>query len=202
MSQADPTKPIEAQIGEHMVMIISTEPLVNEVRYVAETNRTTLAEEGATAARTYLPEYALEESEWARVSVIPVGQTSVRVARGMWEVQFEIDVIVHRRIIDPYFEQDGLTEQARLETKRWQDMVTQYADHTMRMAEQIQHRFESLTPSAACLEIAGTLTSEATTAWWMGCRRDALYQQAEVGSKHVIFSQLRHQWGVWRRPVD
>jgi hypothetical protein len=202
VTQADPTKPVEAQIGEHMVMIITTEPLVNEVRYIAEANTQTLADTGATAVRTYLPEYAMEDSEWPRVSVIPVGQTSLLLTRSMFAEQYEIDVIVHRRIIDPYFEQETLTEASRLESKRWQDMVTQYADHTMRMAEQIRHRFESLVPSAACLQIAGTLTTEATTAWWMGCRRDTLYQQGEVSGKHVIFSMLRHQWGVWRQRVD
>lgn len=199
MSQDDPNKSIDAQIGEHMAQMIASEPFVQEVEYINETMRDNLIGPYGTVVRTYLPEYALEDSDRARISVLPVSRNQLRFTRSHFQEDYVISTIVHQRLKSAYLpDYSGKKPSKTIEDRRkkWRENITEYGDNITKLADQIALVFEPLDCCGAVINVPDC--SDSICAKHLNVVRGQMYEMAEVDDKHVIFCVLRHTWRLYR----
>lgn len=200
MSADDPNKSIEAQIGEHMAQMLASEPFVQEIEYIDETMRDNLHGPYGTVVRTYLPEYALEDCDRARISVLPVSMTRSRFVKTWWQEDYLIDTIVHQRLLNPYLpDYTGKLPSKNVEIRqaKWRESVTNFGDNITKLADQISMVWE---PRGDCCGARVNVpdSSDSICAVWLNCMRSALFERVQIEEKHVVFCALRHFWRLYR----
>ncbi len=198
---SDPTQSVEAQIGEHMASFLADEVLLQEVRYIDETERSTLKQVPfGTAVRTYLPEYEMEECDRIRVSIVANSMTQLRVFRDMFREDYFIDTIVHQRLMDSDLEPRGELPSSTVESRQdqWRAMVTERGDEITKIADQIAKAFERKSCCTGA-RVSVTESEENSCAVWLNYQRGEFYSRGDVGTQHVIYCGIRHHWVLHRR---
>jgi hypothetical protein len=199
----DPTLSVESQIADHMAKWLESQPFTQEVRYIQETHiLKSVNKDRGTSTRTYLPEYALEESDRARISVLPVSLTTTRLARNYWKEDYVIDTLVHQRLLDalmPDFSDSLPADTAEERTAGWRESVTQFGDQVTKLADEVRMAYEhrNYGGGGAPVQIPGT--ENEMCAMWLHCNRQRLWETAQVESLHVMFCNVRHSWVLYRK---
>jgi hypothetical protein len=203
MTTDDPTKSIEAQIGEHMARWLSEEPFTQDVKYIKETDiLKQINKDTATATRTYLPEYAMEESDRARISVLPISMTQTRIARNYWKEDYVIDTMVHQRLEDaliPDFTGYLPEETAEERQDGWLDKVTEFGDQVTKLADEIRMSFEQRGYGGGGAPVQVPGSDLGMCAMWLHCVRQQIWATAQVETLHVLFCNVRHSWVLYRK---
>ena len=203
MTTADPTKSVDAQIAEHMAKWLASEPYSQDVRYINETHiLKRINKDTGTSTRTYLPEYALEESDRARISVLPISMTQTRIARNYWKEDYVIDTLVHQRLVDalmPDFSGYLPEETAEERQAGWRERVTFFGDQVTKLADEVRMTYETrgYSGGGAPLQIPGA--EDGLCARWLHCTRQRMWENAQVEDLQVMFCNVRHSWVLYRK---
>lgn len=206
ITTGNPTQSIEAQIAEHMAKWLALQPFEPEARYIDNTSvlRNLNIVKG-TSTRTYLPEYALEESERPRISVVPVSMNQTRIARKYWKEDYVIDTIIHQKIEDnlmPTFSSELPEESVEERQGDWQDNFNRYCDSVTKLADEVRMSYESPGCCGGGANVLVPGLEQELCARWLHCNRSLMWALAEVSRLHVLFSNIRHSWVLYRRVLD
>jgi hypothetical protein len=192
---------VEVQLADHMKDALAEADLVatfsphwnniaiDTTRRLGETN-------AITVVRTYIPEYALENSDDARITLLQFNQIESRKTRHTMQIDYNIDCMVHRRLSDPSgIGRRPTPKDVSAREEVWHDEVTEYGDAIALLAQRCATVFENPTYHSKVYDMPDGTQG---CARWLKVVRDADYQRAMIEEKHVMFSNLRSVWRTYR----